>query len=73
MSAPDLWGKSLLCVLAFAVGDGGAGLTVGFAAAFGFALVPVLFALGHGQFALDLSTPEIEASGDERMSFDLRL
>jgi len=30
------------------VGDGGTGFAVGFAAAFGFAFVPVLFALGDG-------------------------
>lgn len=53
--------------------DGRAGFAVGFAAAFGFALVPVLFALGDGEFALDAAIFEIEAGGDERMSLDLRL
>ena len=66
-------GQRLLRVLPFAVGDGGAGFAVGFAAAFGFALVPVLFAFGDGQFALDAAIAEIESGGDERMSFELRL
>ena len=51
---------------------GGAGVAVGFAALLGFALVPVLFALGDGQFAFDPAV-EIEAGGDERVAFDLRL
>ena len=57
----------------FAGVDGGAGFAVGFAATFGFALVPVLFALGDGQFALDPAISEVKAGGDERMSLDLRL
>ena len=40
---------------------------------FGFALVPVLFALGDGEFALDPAVFEVEAGGDERMPLDLRL
>jgi hypothetical protein len=66
--------KSLaLGVFAFAVGYGRSCFAVGFAAAFSFALIPVLFSLGHGDFALDLPFTEIKASWDERMSFDLRL
>lgn len=57
----------------FAFVDGGAGFAVGFAAFFGFALVPLLFAFGDGQFAFDAAVAEIEADGDERMPFDLRL
>ena len=53
--------------------DGGAGFAVGLAAAFGFPLVPVLFALGKGQFALDASVAEVKPGGDERVSLDLRL
>lgn len=53
--------------------DGGAGFAVGFAALFGFALVPLLLAFGDGQFAFHSSVAEIEAHGDERMSLDLRL
>ena len=50
-----------------------AGFAVGFAAALGFALVPVLFALGDGQFALDPAITKIKAGGDERRPFELRL
>jgi len=50
-----------------------AGLAVGLAPLFGLALVPVLFALGHGQLALDAALAEIKPDGDERMPFDLRL
>ena len=60
-------------VLAAAARYGGSGFFVGFAAAFGFALVPVLFALGHGKFAFNSSISEIKASGDERMTLELRL
>src|SRR5580704_13716970 len=63
----------LLRVLPFAVGDGGAGFAVGFAAALGFAFVPILFALGDGQFALHATITKVKAGGDERMSFELRL
>ena len=55
------------------MGDGGSGFAVGFAAALGFALVPVLLAFGDGQFALDPAVAEIESGGDERMSLELRL
>jgi hypothetical protein len=53
--------------------DGGAGFAVGLAAAFGLALVPVLFALGHGQFALHPPVAEVKPGGDERVTLDLRL
>ena len=53
-------------LLTAVAGYGGAGFLVGFPAAFGFALVPVLFALGDGQFALDAAVAEIKASGNER-------
>ncbi len=53
--------------------DGGAGFAVGLAAAFGFALVPVLLALGHGQLALHPSVAEVKPGGDERVALDLRL
>jgi len=53
--------------------DGGAGLAVGFAALLGLALVPVLLTLGQGEFAFDAAVAEVEAGGDERMAFDLRL
>ena len=52
---------------------GGAGFAVAFAALLGFALVPVLFALGHGQFAFHPPVAKIEPGGDERVAFDLRL
>jgi len=53
--------------------DSGPGLAVGLAAALGFALVPVLFAFGDSQFALDPPIAEIKPGGDERMSLELRL
>ena len=53
--------------------DGGAGLAVGLAAALGLALVPVLFALGDGQFALHPPVAKVKPGGDERMALDLRL
>ena len=53
--------------------DGGAGFAVGFAAFFGFALIPLLFAFADGEFAFDAAVAEIEADRDERISFDLRL
>ncbi len=53
--------------------DGGAGLAVGLAAALGLALVPVLLALGQGQFALYPPVAEIKPGGDERVPLDLRL
>jgi len=53
--------------------DGGAGFAVGLAAALGFSLVPVLFTLGQGQFALDTPIAEVKPGGDERVSLDLRL
>ena len=53
--------------------DGGAGLAVGFAAALGFPLVPVLFALGDGDFALYPAVAEVKPGGDERVTLDLRL
>ena len=57
----------------FAGVDGGAGFAVGFAALFGLPLVPILLALGHGEFALYPSVAKIEAGGDERVALDLRL
>ena len=57
----------------FAGLDGGAGLAVGLAAALGFALVPVLFAFGEGELALDAAVAEVEAGGNERMTLGLRL
>src|SRR6185437_9151369 len=65
-------GESAL-LFALAADDGGSGFAVGFAAALGFALVPVLLAFRYCQFALDAAMAEVEAGGDERMSFDLRL
>src|SRR6185437_6861853 len=65
-------GESVL-LFALAADDGGSGFAVGFAAALGFALVPVLLAFRYCQFALDAAMAEVEAGGDERMSFDLRL
>ncbi len=53
--------------------DGGAGIAVSLAATFGLALVPVLLAFGHGQFAFDPSVTEVKASGDERVALNLRL
>jgi len=52
---------------------GGAGFAVGFAAALGLALVPVLLAFGHGQLALHPPMAEVEPGGDERVALDLRL
>lgn len=60
-------------LLALAAGDGGAGLFVGVAFAFRFALVPDLLALGQGEFALHLAIAKIKTGGDERKSFLLRL
>ncbi len=57
----------------FAGLDGGAGLAVGLAAALGFALVPILFAFGEGELALDAAVAEVEAGGNERMTLGLRL
>ena len=51
----------------------GAGLPVGLAALYGFALVPVLLAFGHGHLAFHTTVAEIKPGGDERMTFDLRL
>ncbi len=72
------WGTHFSCwallVVFVLVGfDGGGGFAVGFAAALGFALVPVLLAFGEGQLALHPPFAEVEAGGDERMSLDLRL
>ena len=53
--------------------DGGPRLPVGFAPALGFALVPVLLALGDGDFALEPPVPEVKARGDERVTLHLRL
>jgi hypothetical protein len=57
----------------FAGVDGRAGFAVGFTALFGFAFIPILFALGYGQLALDSAVAKIKPGRDERMSFDLRL
>jgi len=57
----------------FAGIDGGAGFAIGLAAAFGLALVPVLLALGHGQFAFDPPVAEVKTGGNERVALDLRL
>src|SRR5271167_4924462 len=56
-------------VFAFAVGDGGAGFAVGFAVALGGAFVPVLLALGDGQFAFDPALAKIEPRRNERKAF----
>jgi hypothetical protein len=53
--------------------DGGSGLAVGFAPALGFALIPVLLALGQRQFAFHPAVAEVKAGGDERVALDLRL
>jgi len=60
-----MWGTSGGSGFA-AAGYGGAGFAVGFAAAFGFAFVPVLFTASDGEFALDPAIAEIKAGGDER-------
>src|ERR1700751_4490381 len=65
--------SELFCIFALAVCDGGAGFAIGFAAALGFALIPVLFAFGDGQLALHLAAAKVEPGGDERMTLDLRL
>lgn len=77
------WGTQVLCLIELLAGlpahavfagvDGGAGLAVGFVAALGFALIPILLAFGDGQLALDAAITEVEAGGDERMTLDLRL
>ena len=64
---------ALFSHLVFAGVDCGPGVAVGFAALFGLALVPVLFAFGNGQFALYPPISEVKAGGNERMSLDLRL
>jgi hypothetical protein len=53
--------------------DGGAGFAVGLPPLLGLALVPVLLALGNGQFALDPPVAEVKPGGDERVALDLRL
>ena len=64
----------MLAVAAVLAGvDGGAGFAVGLAASLGFALVPVLLALGQGQFSLHTPVAEVKPGGDERVSLDLRL
>jgi hypothetical protein len=57
---------------ALGAGYGGFGFLVAFAGALGGALVPVLFALGEGEFALDAAVAEIKFDGDERVAFLLR-
>ena len=54
-------------------GDGGSSFLVGFAFAFGFALVPVLLAFGYGELAFDAAIAEVESGGDEREALLLRL
>ena len=51
--------------LALAAGYGGFGFVVGFALAFGGALVPLLLAFGEGELAFDAAVAEVEADGDE--------
>ena len=71
-----LTGVDCVCLareFALAVGNGGPGFLVCFSAAFCFALVPILLAFGHGQFALYLAVPEVKPGRDERMAFYLRL
>ena len=53
--------------------DGGAGIAVSLAALLSLALVPILLALGHSQFAFDPPVAEVKAGGDERVALDLRL
>src|ERR1039458_7143151 len=50
---------------ALAAGDGGFGFVVGFALAFGGALVPLLFALGQREFAFYAAFAEVEPGGDK--------
>src|SRR5271157_1199532 len=54
-------------------GDGFAGFLVGGAAALGFTLVPLLLALGEGEFDFDSSVFEIHAGGDQGESLLLGL
>jgi len=53
-------------------GDGCFCFLVAFARSLGGALVPVLFALGEGEFTLDSAVAEIKFDGDERVAFLLR-
>ena len=53
--------------------DGGSSLAIGFAAAFSFALVPILFAFRDGKLAFDATLPEIKPCRNERMTLELRL
>ena len=57
------WLRAVLAALA--AGDGGFGFVVGFALAFGGALIPFLLAFGQGELALDAAVAEVEADGDE--------
>lgn len=67
------WKRRAFRLFTLAAGHRGAGFAVGFAAALGFALVPVLLAFCDGQFAFHPAVAEVEPSGDERMPLDLRL
>jgi hypothetical protein len=53
--------------------NGRTGIAIGFAAALGFALVPILFALGQRKLALDSPISEVKPDRDERVPLDLRL
>jgi len=51
----------------------GTSFAVGLAAPLRLPLVPVLLALGHGQFALHPPVAEVKPRRDERVALDLRL
>ena len=63
--------KRLLALNLFSLASryGGFGFFVAFAGAFGGALVPVLFALGEGDFAFDAAVAEVEFDRDEGEAF----
>jgi hypothetical protein len=67
------WEKGLFAPAMLACIDGGSGVAVGFAALLGFALVPVLLALGQGKLAFHSAVTEVKPGGNERMTLDLRL
>ena len=56
-----------------AAGDGFAGFFVGGAAALGFALVPLLFAAGDGEFDFHFAAFEVHARGNQRQAALLSL
>jgi hypothetical protein len=62
------WLKAAEMLAALGTGYGCFGFLVAFAGAFGGSLVPVLFALGEGYFALDAAVAEIKLHRDERVA-----